>query len=68
MWLAGKVPGDQRKGNITGRMGELENCKVVSINTSPGGITEQILLEGMLLQGMLRHMRDECVIHPEGTQ
>ena len=61
-WLSGEVPDDWRKGHVTpiykkGSKEDLGNYRPVSLASIPGKIVEQILLDDML-----DHMRNERVI------
>lgn len=61
-WLSGEVPDDWRKGHIApiykkGSKEDLGNYRPVSLASIPGKIVEQILLDDML-----HHMRNERVI------
>ena len=61
-WLSGEVPDNWRKGYVTPiyRKGNKEdpgNYRLMSFTSVPGKIMEQILLDDML-----DHMRNECVI------
>jgi len=62
LWLLGKVLRDWKKGNITpideeGRKEDPGNYRPVSLIAVPGKFMKQILLDYIL-----RHMRDERVI------
>uniref|UniRef100_A0A8B9FN51 Reverse transcriptase domain-containing protein n=1 Tax=Amazona collaria TaxID=241587 RepID=A0A8B9FN51_9PSIT len=61
-WQSGEVPDDWKKENITpifkkGKMDEPGNYRPVSLTSVPGKILERILLEGML-----RHMKTNKVL------
>ena len=62
LWLSGEVPDDWRKGHVApiykkGSKEDPGNYRLVSLTSVPGRIMEQILLDDIL-----DHMRNECVI------